>query len=158
LEVETVGRIPWRLGSFDLVVPQREEFLDLGELVHARGGKLPLVAHGADRLVVDLAAHDGLVLRGRGHVELLLQLVQVLEVLGVELAVGDRFLQLLAIGGLLLVAAEPVLDSHPSTSMPAAWSRWDIESARTSTALGEAQRFSRSTNFLRNLATLGSIT
>jgi hypothetical protein len=101
----------------ELVVAQREEFLDLGEVEDAGLGELALGALGVERLVVDLAPEARPVLGRVGHVEVLAQLGEVVQVGLRELAVRDRLLHLVAVLGLLLVATEPVLDAHSSVSV-----------------------------------------
>ena len=84
------------------------------------GGDLPVLARGLHRLVVDLAPEDRLVV-GRGrHVEVAPRLLDLLQVVGIELAVGNGLLHLVAQRRLLLVAAEPVLDAHGFSPMPVA--------------------------------------
>ena len=100
------------LGFLDLVVAQREEFLDLGQVLDARLGELALGARRVHRLVVQVAAQRRLVVGRVGDVELLLQLGEIAHVGARELPVGHRFLHLVAVSLLLLVAAEPVLDAH----------------------------------------------
>src|SRR6185369_5425359 len=97
-----------------------EEFLDLVQLVLVGGADVAIAFHGGDRLVVDLAADDGAVVARIQDAELLARRLDLLQVRGVELPVGNRFLHLFAESFLLLVSLEPALDavlkSHMSSS------------------------------------------
>jgi len=109
------------LGGLDLVVAQREEFLDLVQLVRVGGGELPVLLRPVHRLVEEGAPDHRAVVARLSDVELLTGFLQLLHLVRVQAAVRQGFLHLVAVLLLLLVAleellhlvaAQPILDSH----------------------------------------------
>jgi hypothetical protein len=103
-------QVPSRL--LDLVVAQREEFLDLVQLVLV-GGRDVAVSLG--RLHGFVGVGDAAVVARIGHAQLLAHLLDLLQVLGVQLSVGDAsftFSRKASFSCLLEPALDAVLDSH----------------------------------------------